>query len=257
MSAVKPDSPERNWPTSPIKPAATATESKIKRASQDILKNVLIQDIVTRTIKALKQNTLTEGRKVLLEEMQKNAQQLEVDVMRLGDITVGSRHIPIEESPQKMMLSLSIALVEHAESVNPALTDTVCDLSDELLYATVQTWRNLVLASCENALTPYREDWGPSNTGTTSSTSFQLEKRGLKQLVGLEPPTTLRVSCTNNRTFVRLDDTPGSFKVAIKSDCIFDLKTKNVTFELSYTIDGKTKRCKTDNPFDENSLNYK
>lgn len=261
---------------SPRTPREVA-DKKTARLSQKVFSESPIQEdlksaISDRALLALKLPDLAKARQALLNEIKANPGQLLVDIGRLGTVTVGDKAFSLLEEPKtkkpyseepkakdapQILCDLSLAILDHVELNNKALVREFVKVSDELLYVTCQQFRSSQITKAEQELNPGKEkEWGAEKTSTQSKLDIRMHQPFLNRFFGLNP-TTLKISSQTTQSFFKLPDMEEKKEVTVRSDCYYDLATKAVRFELSYTIDGKTKQCKTDTPLDFESHIYK
>ncbi len=258
MSAVSPRAPEEPQELGPIDASPrtrtnSETFAQAIRASNEELALDLIKE---RTKMALQKEKPSLGRKVILEQMAKEPNQLLLDITR-SPITIGDEPLAKKEGvgAADRLTTVGLKLLDYVSKKNPELGNATVDLIDELLYASVQTFIAASATEAHFAVgTP--GDWAADKDKVEAKVTFKMLEGAIGKVFGRKP-TTLVISRTSEMSYVHQEGQEKDKKVRLESSCHYDLVQKKAIFHLSYTIDGKTKRCVTDNPLDFNSQIWK
>lgn len=186
--------------------------------------------------------SLDEGRKKILEEIQKYPESLLLDIVRGFDVLmVGSSRIErslLKKTAQESYDILDGAIRRLVHETTPSINLTDGHLH-EIIYLLTQNFCST--PSEKLALDPNLPacQWPPISDKTTRSVTYTMEDN-----------TTLLYKTTITKEHFNLIDTEQAHKTsATTTECRYNLQTNQVNFTFHYTLDSNTITWHQKDPF--------
>jgi len=181
------------------------------------------------------------GRKSLLNQMEKEPNQLNKDLPRIPNINIGKRSIKfsnyINKSAEKKFLIVANNLEKYIykKAGNIDNKGVVGRLGQfwtvEILYGLVQTFAAPAVQMAYENQPLASGQWASNLNESKQSAAFILET-----------PTILSLSSITEKDMRNINDNnKKNMKFVINNKLYFDLKTGEVNFEYTYILDGNGK----------------